>query len=303
MADSSYVSTADAPVEVPFTDDEAVRDEELITDEPGAGLSAAERITRDQKKAERIKRKLDEGKQSKAEVARLTAELESSNTRLARLEGAMSVKQRAPAPPAQDPYKAALATVRQRQTASYEKMRAEMAAQPEGKDLPPDRLQHYQDELADIEDEKAQINARKVLAQQAPAIRQEQAQQVYVQKYPEVYNNPKAFLYAQGQAAKREHNGETITNETVDEIMQETRTVFKIGPKPSNRPSASERARLSGHPSSGASGGGRDPSGGIAPTPALMKMAKALHSDLPDDQAFKKWVDGPGKELRKQKVL
>jgi hypothetical protein len=299
----SYVSTADAPIEVPFTDDEAVRDEELITDEPGAGLSAAEKLSRDQKKQERIREKLNRGKQSEAENVRLRAESEELKTRIARLEGAVSVQTRQPPAPAQDPYKAALATVRQRQTASYEKMRAEMAAQPEGKDLPPDRLQHYQDELADIEDEKAQINARKVLAQQAPAIRQEQAQQVYVQKYPDVYSNPTAFEYAQGTFARKKALGEAITNETVDEIMQETRTVFKIGPKPSNRPSASERARLSGHPSSGASGGGRDPSGGIAPTPALMKMAKALHSDLPDDQAFKKWVDGPGKELRKQKVL
>lgn len=304
MADSNYVSTADNPAEVPFSDDEAVRDDELISDDGAASLSAAERITRDQKKADRIKRKLDEGKQSKAEVARLTTQLEESNTRLARLEGAMSVRQapQASGTPAPDPYKAALKSVRARQATSFERMRAEMASMPKDQDLPPDRLKHYQDELAEIEDEKAQINARRVLAEQAPAIRQEQAQQVYVQKYPEVYNNPTAFEYARGTFARRQALGETITNDTVDEIMNETRTVFKIGPKPKG-PSASDRARLGGHSASGSGGGNSGPTGGIQPTPALMKMAKALFSDLPDDKAFQKWVDGPGKELRKQKVI
>lgn len=293
-----YVSTSNEPIEVPFSDDsEEVRDDELIEDAP-ANLSPAERATRDEKKRERIKRKLDEGKASKEENERLRAQLAEQNTRLARLEGAVSV-QRQPAQPQGDPYAARMAAARARQNEAYLAAQAEINA----KTFDDKRADHWARVAAEIEDEKMAIQAERIMAQRMPAIRTEQAQQVYVQKYPEIYKpeNSRAFEYAQGRWKQRTAMGEPESAQLVDEIMKEAMTQFKIGPK--TAPTATERDRLSGRGSSSSGSSSSSPSGGIQMTKDLRKMATAMYSELPEAEAIKKWTDTVGKPLRQKKIL
>lgn len=290
---SEYISTAD-PVNVPFSDDdESVRDDDLILDDDPTA-SPAERVTRAKKKSERVARLLAEGRQSKEEAAALRAEMAELKANQARLEGYVSA-QRQPAQQQGDPYQARLNTIRARQAEGHRALQAEVKAGT----YTAERDAYYTALAAEIEDDKATVIAERTMARMEPAARQQQAQQVWAHKYPEVYNNPKALRYAQATFARRDAAGDRIETEQIDEIMQETMTALRLGGK--GKPTATEKARLSGQSSGGSSGGGAGP--GIAMTRDLRRMATALYSDLSEDDAVKKWAQTVGKTLRKDKVL
>lgn len=290
---SEYISTAD-PVNVPFSDDdESVRDDDLILDDDPTA-SPAERVTRAKKKSERVARLLAEGRQSKEEAAALRAEMAELKANQARLEGYVSA--RSQPQPQGDPYEARLAQIRKRQAKEYEELQAHTKAGT----LTAEKAQYFNDVAAEIEDAKATVIAERTMARVAPQQRQEQAQQVWAHKYPEVYGNPKAFQYAQATYQRKLIAGENVEGaEAVDHIMQETMTALRLGGK--GRPTATEKARLSGQSSGGSSGGTAGP--GIAMTRDLRRMATALYSDLSEDDAVKKWAQTVGKTLRKEKVL
>jgi hypothetical protein len=290
-----YVSTNDTPV-VPFSDDEEVRDDELMFDESKA-ISPEERLTREKKKSERTARLLREGKEAKAEVEKMRLEAKETAARLARLEGYVTaVVPQQPAGP--DAYQLALDAVYRKQAEAYNMAQAEIAA----KTFTEERGKYYERVAREVETEKARILTRQEMDRDRAGNEARQAQQVWAQKYPEVYDNtrPEIYQYAEATFKRRAALGEKVTKDVVDEIMQETMTTFKVGPK--RAPGATERQRMSGIASSGSSGGG-PPTGGIVPTPMIRKMATALFSDVSEEEAVKKWINGPGKALRGQKVL
>jgi len=290
---------ADSAVSVPFSDDESVKDDGLLADDDSAVASESERATRKQKRQERIKRLLDEGKQATEKVKSLEEEHGRLRGELEGLKGYVSAQSRQQQQPSdgRDDYERALDAVYEKQSAAYNAAQAEIKSGA----FTEERARYYERVAREVETEKSRIHTRRELSAREPAQRQEQAQQVWVQKYPDVYNNPRAFQYAQATFKRRQSLNENITNDTVDEIMGETMSVFKLGPK--RQPSASDRARLSGMPSSGSGGGsGRDASS-IQMTPDLKRMATAAYSDLPEADAIKKWVNGPGKRLRERKVI
>lgn len=301
MADSNFMQgNADNAVSVPFSDDETVKDDGLLAEDDSAVASEAERITRKQKRQERIKRLLDEGKQASEEVRSLKEEQSRLRGELGELKGFVSAQSRQQQQPqdGKDDYDRALDMVYEKQSAAYNAAQAEIKAGT----FTEERARYYERVAREVETDKSRIHTRRELSMREPAIRQEQAQQVWVQKYPDVYNNPRAFAYAQATFKRRQALNETITNDSVDEIMAETMNTFKLGPK--RAPSASDKARMSGLPSSGSGGGsGNGGSSGITMTPQLTRMATAAYSDMSEADAIKKWVNGPGKRLRERKVI
>lgn len=296
----NYVSTADKGIEVPFSDDEEkVKDDELIFSEDPPTASPAERVTHRKKREDRIKRLLDEGKTNADKVRELEERDQKRERELAELRGMVAANQNTRREPegGKDEYQRRLDAVYERQGNAYASAQAEIKAGT----FDEKRSRYYEQIAREIEEEKSSIHAERVLARREPVQRQEQAQQVWVQKYPDVYRDPRAFQYAQATYHRRRALGEPDTAELVEEVMGETMAQFRLGPK--KAPSQSDRSRMSGLPSSGAGGGGGGGGSGIPMTKELRKMATALYSDLPEEQALKKWVDGPGKELRKQKVL
>lgn len=291
----------DNSVAVPFSDDETVKDDDLTTDDAPASASETpeERASRRQKRQERLQLKLQEGKQSKEALARVEAEKRELETRLARLEGVVSAQRQQPSPPTdgKDPYDRALDAVYEKQNNAYLAAQAEVKAGT----FTPERAKHYDQIAREVETEKTAIHTERALARRMPAIRQEQAQQVWTQKYPEVYSNPRAYQYADATFKRRTALGDVVTNEMVDEIMVDTMAQFKLGKKAP--PTATERSRMSGMPASGGGGGGGGDSRSIEMTPALRRMATAAYGDLPEAEAIKKWVNGPGKRLREKKVI
>ena len=301
---SEYVSTG-GPIEVPFTDDVAeVRDDELIVeaDKPGDSpeVKAQRATSRRERAAERARERKEQGEQ----LVQLRKDLEQERAERARLQGYVQALPAAQAPQGKDQYEAALDAVYEEQQRSYREYQAALAAGT----LDEKAVERFQKISRDIETRKNNIAARRVVDSDVARQRQEAAQQPYVHKYPDVYNNPEAFEYAKAEHAKRKARarvtGEQITNETVDEIMEETRTVFKLGKK--DPPSRSERDRYTGGSAGGTGGGNGGGSGhGIAMTKELRSMAISRYggNGVSDEAAVKAWVDGPGKELRKNKVL
>lgn len=299
MAEGYMQGDKDTGVTVPFSDDEAEPKDvaELVADDD-KGATPQEAISRKQKRQERLTKLLQEGKQSKEEVASLRSEQAELKAQLARLEGyvAASSQQSRPANDV-DPYKARLEQIETRRKEAWASAQAELKAGT----MDEKRQAYYEGVSREIEEAKGEVFADRAIARREPAQRQDSARQQWVNQYPEVYRNENAFKYAQARAQMRQADGEQLTEEVTHDILQEARTRFKLGPK--KAPTVSERDRFSGMASSGNGGGGGSGDTGIVMKPEYRKMATALYSDLPEKEAIKKWVNGPGKKLRQAKVI
>lgn len=292
----NYMTGEDGSVSVPFSDDEVVRDEELITDEDKPGESPEERKTRRVKRQERLQLKLQKGKAAEEELERERAEKQELRERLARLEGAVSAQRQPANDGGKDPFEAELDNIYAEQQSAYLAAQAEIQA---GK-MTAERTKHYERIARDIDTRRARVNARREIAMTEPIRQQSQAQQQWVNKYPEVYGNQRAFQYAQGRYQQRQALGDAITNDVVDEIMQEAKVQFKLGARPA--PTVSERARMSGTASSGNGGGGgsKEP---ITLSREVRKIALAAYDHLPEEEAIKKWTAKTGKRMRERKLI
>lgn len=294
---------------VPFSDDqsdEAVRDDELIVDD---GKDPAEKARRAESRKQRGQEREAERKRLAEEIKELREARARTERELAELRGFVAAKA-SPATPAdgKDEFDRKLDAVYDRQQEAFTAAQAECQAAGGEHKLPPERRRHYAGIARALESEKAEIIAEKVIAQREPVQQQRSARQVWEQKYPEVYGNPKAFQYAEATWRRRAAVGDNVTPEVVEEIMEETRATFKLGPK--RAPTQSERASMSGLPSGGGGGGGSSGSG-IQMTKELRQMAVAAYAGEPgpdgkpmsEEQAVKKWVQTVGKDLRGRKVL
>lgn len=289
------------PITVPFSDDveEDKKAVDLVEDEP-KDASPEERVTRKRKRQERLQTLLQEGQKNADRVRELEERDERRERELAELRGMVIQQQhRAAAPPAdgKDSFDRDLDAIYARQSEAYRAAQAEIKAGT----FDDKRQAHYERVAREIETDKSRVLIRREMAQREPVQRQEQARQIWEQKYPEVYANPRAYQFAEATFKRRSallEPGQPITNDLVDEVMTEAMTQFRLGPK--KPPSATERSRLSGVPSSGAGGGG---SPGIQMTPVLRRMAVAARDDLPEEEAIKAWVNKTGKRLREKKAL
>jgi hypothetical protein len=287
-------------VVVPFSDDETVRDDQLILDDDKPSDSVEERKNRKEKRQARLQGIIQQGKKNAEELEAERKRNVELSERLARLEGAVVAtqsQQRQASADGKDEFERELDAIYEEQQNAYRAAQAEVKAGT----FDDKRQAHYENIARSIESRKTTVHTRRVLAQTEGQRQQNQAQQVWVQKYPEVYRNNNAFQFAQAKAQQRLALGESITPQVVDEIMAETMTTFKIGARPA--PTQSERARLSGMPASGGGGGGGGSGGGITLTPALKQMAIAAYDHLPEADAIKAWTNKTGKRLREKKAL
>lgn len=284
-------------VTVPFSDDESKEDAELFAeDQPGE--APEKRKERLQRRQERLQGMIQNGRHASARVKELEERDRQRERELAELRGqvaAVSV-QRQPVQSQEDPFKARLDAVLQRQRDAYTAAQAEAKAGTFNEE----RQRHYEQVAREIEEEKGTIFAERVLAQRAPMQRAQQAQQAWINKYPEVYANQRAYEYAEGSFKRKMallEPGKQPTNDMVDEVMQETMATFKLGSKPA--PTRTERDRMSGVPASGGNGGGPST---ITLTPEMRRMAVAAYDNLPEHEAIKKWTEKTGKRMREKKL-
>lgn len=282
---------------VPFSDDESEPKEgaELLA-EDAPELNTAERISRKQKRQERLQGLLQKGKQTEEELGKTKEELTQLRSQLSRLEGFVAANQAAQQQrPTADPYKQRLDAIESRRKDAWKAAQAEIKSGS----MDDSRTSYYESVSREIEEEKAQVMVERELARREPVQQQSNARQRWVNQYPEVYANPDAFKWAAARSQMRVAEGDALTEDVAHEILNETKIRFKLGAK--KPPSASERDRFSGVSSAGGASGEGGASG-IRMTPEFKRMATALYSDIPEAEAIKKWVNGPGKKLRDKKL-
>lgn len=290
MADPIPSDTA----EIPFSDDETVNDDQLIVEDDSPDASFAERAERKKKRSERIKKMLDEGTQSRERATRLEAELAGLKGEMERMKGALSVRQAPPQTPGKDPYEARLDAVYAKQNEAYIAAQAEVKANT----FTAERAKHYERIAREVETEKSAIHAERAIASTLPALRQDQVRTGWANRYPEVYNNPRAFQFAKATFERRTAMGDYPSNDLTEEVLKETMATFRLGKRAA--PSASEKAALSGMPSSGGGGGG---SSGVHMTPELRSIAIAANPGMREEDAVKHWVNTVGKKMREKRML
>ncbi len=302
MASSDFMQGShDNSVAVPFSDDDKEKPAADLLEEDKPTDSPEERRTRRQKRQERLDTMLRDGKASAEKVKELEARDAARERELAELRG-MVAATRQPPPPAdgKSEFDRRLDEVYEEQRSAYFAAQAEIKAGTFNEE----RQRHYEGVARSIESKKSRIHAEQVVASREPQRRQEQVRNIWEQKYPEVYGNQAAYEYAEGTFKRRKATmkpGEPLTNALVDEVMEETINTFRLRPKPG--PSASDRSKFSGVASSGSGGGSRSDPSGITMTPELRRIATAAYSDLPEDEAIKRWVNKTGKRMRERKVL
>ena len=293
----NYLSTSN---EVPFSDDETVSDDQLITEQDKPGDSQEVKDRRRQRRKERIEERERERKEQAEELATLKAKDAQRDRELSELRGIVVNNNRLVAPQ-KDPYEAELAALYEEQQNAWQAAQAEVKAGT----YTEQRDAHYAQLGRSLESRKMQVHTRKAVAEANRANAANAGKAVWEQKYPEVYGNQQAYQYAEATFNRRKLLGETATPELVDEVMEETRNAFKLGPK--KTPTKTDRERLSGIPSGGGGGGGNGsagPTGGIDMSDRRWrKMALAAYSELPEKQAIQKWVDNEGKALRAKKII
>lgn len=290
----------DTGTTVPFSDNETeVKDvAEVLVEDDNPAASPQERLTKKQKRQERLQKLLQEGNQNKEELGKTKSELSELKSQLSRLEGFIAAQQAQQAQQRQqgaDPYKARLDAIEARRKDAWKAAQAEVKAGT----MDESRTAYYESVSREIEEEKSQVMVERELARREPVQQQNNARQRWVNQYPEVYANQNAFQWAAARSQMRVAEGEQLTDAVAHEILQEARVRFKLGGKAP--PSASEKDRFSGVSSSGSSAS--NDNAGIRMTPEYKRMATALYDHLPEAEAIKKWVNGPGKNLRAKKVI
>ncbi len=289
----------DTGTTIPFSDDEAEPKDvaEVLAEDDKPDASPQERLTKKQKRQERLQKILQEGKQSKEELEKTKDELHQLKSQLSRLEGFVAANQAAQQrQPTGDPYKARLDAIETRRKDAWKAAQAEIKAGS----MDESRTAYYESGSREIDEEKAQVMVERELARREPVQQQNNARQRWVNQYPEVYANQDAFRWATARSQMRQAEGEVLTEEVAHEILNEAKIRFKLGAK--KPPSASERDKFSGVSSAGGSANDNGATG-IRMTPEFKRMATALYSDIPEAEAIKKWVNGPGKKLREKKAI
>lgn len=308
MSDFMMGNPDTGSISVPFSDDEAegkaaAVDEDEDEDKPGA--SPEERLTRRQKQRARTKALLEEGRKAAERVKELETRDQQRERDLAELRGRVAANEQHLQRQAQprddeDPYKKELDAIYERQQAAFNAAQGEIKAGT----FDEKRQRYYEGVAREIEEAKTSVHTRRALAQQEPVRRAEQGQQRWVAQYPDVYRNPQAYAFAEATFARKRallEPGQQPTDEMVHDAMREAMTQFKLGPR--TPPSASDRQRLSGIASSGSGGGSSNGPPGIQMTPELRRIAIAAYSDLPEEEALKKWTNRTGKRMREKKAL
>lgn len=292
----------DGALVVPFSDDdptEAKKAAELIEEDEAPDASLEERKSRREKRKERLQTLLADGKQSKEEAAQLRKELAELKASQARLEGFVAAQQgqQRQSTGDADPYRQRLDAIEEKRKNAYRSAQAEIQA---GK-LDEKRNAYYESLAREIDEERAEVLAERAIARREPMRNQQAAQQQWVNKYPEIYRDDRAFQWARAKFQMRLADGEASTNQLVDEVMEEARVRYKLGGK--SAPTVTEKDRYSGMGAASTRSSGSSADNNIRMTKEMRSMATALYPTLSEGDAIKKWTDKVGKKLREKRVL
>lgn len=127
----------------------------------------------------------------------------------------------------------------------------------------------------------------------------------FTSEHYDVFSDQKIANWAMGRWTQLvQGEGKADTRELAEEILDEARIKFGKQPRRSrgSRPDAATQRRLSGVSAQG--GGGGDAEVGTVKMGAMeRRMARELYDNLPPEQAYQKWANGPGKRAAQKAAL
>lgn len=127
----------------------------------------------------------------------------------------------------------------------------------------------------------------------------------FTSEHYDVFSDQKIANWAMGRWTQLvQGEGKADTRELAEEILDEARIKFGKQPRRGrgSRPDAATQRRLSGVSAQG--GGGGDAEVGTVKMGAMeRKMARELYDNLPPEQAYQKWANGPGKRAAAKMAL
>lgn len=156
----------------------------------------------------------------------------------------------------------------------------------------------------DLDEKKAELlyqKAAKKHQPQQPDQRQlvRQTLQAQIQhEHSDVYQNPAAVQYANGEYARLRHQGYPDSMETLKQAMDSARGAFGMKRRASEavKPTEAQRRRLAGMPKGGGEGGAKRRT--IKMTQDYKDMADAAFPNIEDDaKRYQHWANTVGKKL------
>lgn len=151
----------------------------------------------------------------------------------------------------------------------------------------------------ELRNRETAVHVRKQLRSVVPSQEQQQmhAQQQFINaRYPDVMSNDRARAWVDAEYRKRVVEGKPHHVDTLDEVMNDARRQWKIGPRQAD---ASLTRKLQGMPSSGGGGGARSKST-VTLSPLEQRMADRMYPMIKDDaeryRTFAKEIKGPEAE-------
>lgn len=248
------------------------------------------RPTRAEKKRERLRLRdeLEETRRKNNELAE----------RIARMEGAQSAMHRQAAVRDETDDEDELDSVLESYQSELES--AWNALRAKGANATEQDKEAYRLKAKEIDKKKAIATADIIVKRRMGEVTEAQSQEAVRAairtRYSDVYSNPRAVQYAEGEYRKLVALGERGTPEQVlDKAMEAARTAFRMRSAPP--PTERDRRQFSGPPRGRApsTGGGDDSGGEIRMTKDLRRMARAMYPNLSEAESYKKWAQGPGK--------
>jgi hypothetical protein len=262
------------------------------------GEPAPERKPRSERRKERGK-VIEQLRAAEAERAQWQQERSQMAERLAHMEGRLSKQEK----PEADPLDAKIDDVKARRralTESFNNLRAASAAAKV--EMDPAKVAEMQRQAEALDEELIEHRAEKVLKTRMggniprPVTPQQQraqaAMQAVRQRYPDVAMNENAFGYAlTTYQAHMRVPGFVDSFESMDDVMEEARARFRIGPQ-NTKPTKNTRDMFTSSPRSAGAGGGNG--GGpvkYKPVDADYKMAEKIYPHIKDErQRMQKYI-------------
>lgn len=121
--------------------------------------------------------------------------------------------------------------------------------------------------------------------------------QEFTTKHNDIFSHEQAKHWAVGRWQQLVYGEKAAdTEELAEKILDEARVKYGMKPRRGGGGAdAATRARLSGVSAQGGGGGDVDSVGAVRMGKRERQMAEALYDNLPPQQAWQKWANGPGK--------
>jgi hypothetical protein len=194
-----------------------------------------------------------------------------------------------------DPFKQELDSISQRERA----LGIEWETKRASRSLTQGDIDSYDVKARDLQQQRANIAARKAIQEALPMLQQQQQRTHFQTKHADVHSNPNALAYAKGSYEQMRAMGHQESEALVDRAMDDARRQFGMTGNSKFAPTDQDKRQLMGV----GGGGGRQVSdntvkmGKSEKAMAMAMYGQAFNGD--ENKVYKKWAEKIGIKAKK----